>query len=105
MIAPQRGEVWLADCGAVAKVRPTLVISIPFKDSDRALITVVPHTTSLIGSEFEVKHPLTWLKEGAFNVQATFPLAPPRFIRRLGVLSGEQLDLVETVLKHWQGLA
>ena len=104
MISPQRGEVWLADCGAAAKVRPVLVVSIPFKDSDRALTTVVPHTTSLIGSEFEVKTPVPWLKEGAFSIQAAFPLAPPRFIRRLGVLGEEQLGSVETALKHWEGL-
>jgi mRNA interferase MazF len=105
MNVPARGEVWLADCGMTAKVRPVVVISIPFRDSDRALTSVVPHTRSLIGSEFEVPIPVRWLDGGAFNVQATFPLSPPRFIRRLGVLNPLQLGQIETALKRWQGLA
>ena len=105
MNRPLRGEVWLADCGMTAKIRPVVVISILFKGSDRALITVVPHTTQIIGSEFEVPLPLPWLKSGAFNVQAVFPLSPPRFIRRLGNLSPEQIGQIETTLRRWQGLA
>jgi mRNA interferase MazF len=36
-----RGEVWLIDLGYVAKTRPSLVLSIPLLDSDRALVTVI----------------------------------------------------------------
>src|SRR6266487_4369312 len=104
MNLPTRGEVWLADCGLAAKVRPVVVISIPFKDTDRALILVVPHTTTVIGSPFEVQIPVHWLQKGAFNIQATFPLPPPKFIRRLGALDVGQLDLIEAALKHWEGL-
>ncbi len=104
MNLPQRGEVWLADCGLTAKVRPVLVISMPFGDRDRALITVVPHTTSLFRSDFEVPLTIRWLQPGAFNVQATFPLPPIKFMRRLGSLTSEQLELVEGALKRWQGL-
>ena len=49
-----RGEVWLVDLGMVAKVRPCLVISIPVLVRDRALVTVVTHTTSTRGSRFEI---------------------------------------------------
>ena len=104
MKQPLRGEVWLADCGMTGKVRPVVVISIPFQDADRALIAVVPHTKSLIGSEFEVVLAIQWLEAGAFNVQATFPLPPPKFLRRLGVLDGAQLGAVEAALKRWQGI-
>ena len=104
MNVPRRGEVWLADCGLKAKVRPVVVISIPFKDTDRALITVVPHTTRIVGSEFEVHLPIRWLEAGAFNVQATFPLVPPQFLRRLGSLTPEQLNDVEDGLRRWEGL-
>jgi hypothetical protein len=45
MSAPRRGEVWLVDLGMAAKVRPALVISVPAADTDRALVTLVPHTT------------------------------------------------------------
>ena len=104
MNQPQRGEVWLADCGFVAKVRPVVVISIPPKDTDRALITVVPHTTKIVGSEFEVHLPIRWLESGAFNIQSIFPLVPPQFIRKLGVLTPEQLAEIENILRRWEGL-
>jgi mRNA-degrading endonuclease toxin of MazEF toxin-antitoxin module len=47
MPAPQRGDVWLIDFGMAGKTRPALVVSVALGDQDRALITVVPHTTSL----------------------------------------------------------
>jgi hypothetical protein len=31
----------------IEKVRPVLILSIPFSDADRALVTVVFHTTAL----------------------------------------------------------
>jgi mRNA interferase MazF len=46
MASPRRGEVWLVDLGMAAKVPPAVVISVPAADSDRALVTLVPHTTS-----------------------------------------------------------
>lgn len=49
-----RGELWLVDLGMAAKVRPALVVSVPADDAERALVTIVPHTTSLRGSRFEV---------------------------------------------------
>ena len=45
MNEPRRGEVWMVDLGMAAKVRPCLVISIETADQDRALATLVPHTT------------------------------------------------------------
>ena len=51
---PKRGEVWLIDFGITQKVRPALIISIPYGDAERALIGVVPHTTTTRGSQFEV---------------------------------------------------
>ncbi len=105
MNLPTRGEIWLADCGMVAKVRPVAVISIPFGDTDRALIMVVPHTTTIIGSEFEIHITTRWLQPGAFNIQAAFPLAPAKFIRPLGTLDRTQLGLIEAGLRHWEGLA
>jgi mRNA-degrading endonuclease toxin of MazEF toxin-antitoxin module len=54
MPAPRRGEVWLIDFGLAGKTRPALVVSVAFGGRDRSLITVVPHTTSLRGSPFEI---------------------------------------------------
>jgi mRNA interferase MazF len=102
-VPPRRGEVWLFDCGMVAKVRPVLVLSIPFADTDRALSTVVFHTTTLRGSEFEVKVQIPFLKEGAFVAQsiATYPMA--RAIRKLGALNTTQLAEVEAAVFKWLG--
>lgn len=93
-MTPLRGEIWLLDLGMAEKVRPALVVSAAYEDSDRALITVVPHTTSLRGSKFEVVVPVSFLQPGAFLVQnlATYPTV--RAIRKLGVLRKEQFDLV-----------
>ena len=76
MPIPRRGEVWLIDFGLAGKTRPALVVSEAFGDIDRALITVIPHTTSLRGSRFEVIVPSPFLKPGAFLVQGvtTFPV-------------------------------
>jgi mRNA interferase MazF len=59
MATPRRGEVWLIDFGMAGKTRPALVVSGAFGDQDRALITVIPHTTSLRGSAFEVAVPVS----------------------------------------------
>ena len=102
-MTPKRGEVWLFDLGMTAKVRPVLVVSAPFGDQDRVLITVVPHTTELRGSRYEVSVNAPFLKAGAFLVQgvSTYPAAWA--IRKLGVLSDEKFNLVFGALLKWLG--
>ena len=51
---PNRGEVWYVDLGLAAKRRPALILNREYGENDRALITVVPYTTSLRNSEFEI---------------------------------------------------
>ena len=65
MKSPDRGEVWLVDLGMIAKIRPCLVLSIPVLDVDRALTTVLPHTTSTRGSRFEIDVQASFLRSGA----------------------------------------
>ena len=100
---PRRGEVWLFDCGMVEKVRPVLILSIPFADADRALVTVVFHTTAVRNSQFEVKIEVPFLKEGAFVAQsiATYPTV--RAIRKPGALNATQLAEVEAAVFKWLG--
>ena len=69
MPSARRGEVWLVDLGMTAKVRPALVVSIPAEDRDRALLTLVPHTTSLRQSRFEAAVPASFLRAGVFDAQ------------------------------------
>lgn len=102
---PERGEVWQVDFGITQKVRPALVISISYADEDRALIGVIPHFTSLRGSQFEVSVPTRFLSEGAFLVQGIQALPPRYFLRRLGVLTPEQMQRVERTLLFWQGIS
>jgi mRNA interferase MazF len=102
---PERGEVWQVDFGITQKVRPALVISIPYADIDRALIGVIPHTTATRGSQFEVSVRTPFLTEDAFLVQGIQALPPKYFLRRLGLLTADQLRKVEAALLHWAGLA
>lgn len=80
MKAPQRDEVWLVDLGMTAKVRPALVISIPADDADRALVTLVPHTTSVRGSRFEAVVQVGFLKVGAFDAQSLVTVPHARLL-------------------------
>src|SRR5881397_3658480 len=77
----QRGEIWLVDLGYLGKVRPALVVSVPFLDHERTLRIIVPRTTELIGTRFEVKIAHPALKEGAFDVQQTAAVQAAKFVR------------------------
>ena len=101
---PERGEVWLVDFGITQKVRPALVISVPYADADRALLGVIPHTTATRGSLFEVTTPAQFLSEGAFLVQGIQAVPPRYFVRRLGTLSPEQMQQIGDALLRWLGL-
>jgi mRNA interferase MazF len=69
MPEPNRREIWLVDLGYAAKVHRCLVLSIPAADEDRALATLVPHTSSTRASGFEVGVKVPFLREGAFDAQ------------------------------------
>jgi mRNA interferase MazF len=102
-VKPKRGEVWLFDCGYTEKVRPVLVLSVPFAEQDRAVVTVVFHSTALRGSTWEVPIPCPFLQAGAFIAQslATYPAA--RAIRKLGVLTESHFAVVESAVFAWLG--
>ena len=104
MSIPQRGEVWIVDLGLAAKVRPCLVLSVPARDEDRSLVTLVPHTTSVRGSRFECKVPVPFLRAGAFDAQNIVTVPIPRLLRCLGSLKQQQIAQVEEVVCRWLGL-
>ena len=87
----------------IEKVRPVLVLSIPFADADRALVTVVFHTTAVRNSQFEVKIEVPFLKEGAFVAQSIAAYPTVRAIRKLGALNATQLAEVEAAVFKWLG--
>ena len=102
---PERGEVWLADLGLAAKVRPVLVVSVFYGDKDYALVQVIPHTTQPRGTQFEIQIPVNFLEAGAFNVQGMLAVPSAKFLRRLGALDRSRMAQVEAVIKRWLGLA
>jgi mRNA interferase MazF len=101
---PERGEVWLADLGWAAKTRPVLILSVPYSDSDYALLAAVPHTTATRGSGFEVAIEIRGLRPGAFNVQGTLAVPPHKCIQKLAKLTPGQLRAVETAVARWLGI-
>ena len=105
MESPQRGEVWLVDLGMAAKVRPAAVISVPADDSDRALVTLVPHTTSPRNSRFEVAVHIPVLRPGVFDAQNLITIPHAKLVRLLGRLSAAQLTAVERRVCLWLGIS
>ena len=101
---PNRGEVWLVDLGLAQKVRPALILNRPFGESDRALITVIPHTTSLRGSDLEIPVNVPFLHQGAFLAQNPVTIPSVKAERFLGRLTTQQLALVETGVRDWLAL-
>lgn len=96
---PRRGEVWMVDLGLAAKVRPCLVVNVPFAGNERALYSVVQQTTSLWGTRFEVPTALRWLHDGAFDVQGVRPIPGKVFTRKLGVVAEPLMAQVEATLR------
>ena len=101
MPTANRGEVWVADLGYVAKTRPCLVISVPFGSADRAVVTLVAHTTSVRGSDFEVIVSTSFLKVGAFDAQNILTVSNTKLLKKIGTLSANELHQVETAVLSW----
>ena len=101
---PQRGEVWIADFGYVAKIRPAVILSIPALDEDRALVTMITHTTSVRGTRFEVAVNAKFLKPGAFECQNLTTISHAKLMRKLGVLTDDQMQDIEDAVCEWLGL-
>jgi mRNA interferase MazF len=94
----------LADLGIAAKVRPCLVLSVPPDPQDRVLVTLVPHTTSVQGTRFEVDVPKPFLKAGAFDAHGLVTVVRARLLRQLGDLQSAELVRIEEAVKRWLGL-
>jgi len=105
MKAPERGEVWLVDLGMAAKVRPAVIISVPADDSDRALVTIVPHTTAPRSSRFEVPAAVPFLRAGAFDAQNLITIPHAKLVRALGRLPRAELVAVECAICRWLGIS
>jgi mRNA interferase MazF len=104
MPTPRRGEVWIIDLGMAGKVRPCLVMSVPAGTQDRALLTLVAHTTSTRGTDFEVPVQSRFLQSGAFDAQNLLTVPHAKAVRKIGTLPPGELASVEGAVRRWLGL-
>jgi mRNA interferase MazF len=104
MAALDRGAVWLVDLGYAAKTRPAVILSIPAFDTERALTTIIPYTSQVRGTRFEFAISTTFLSGGVFDAQNPTTTSHAKFIKKLGVLTSDQLEQVEDAVRHWLGL-
>ena len=104
-LTAQRGEIWLMDLGMIQKVRPVLILSVPYKDEERTLVSYVVRTTSVRGTEYEVLHSAPKFQDGAFDAQSIGTVPDVQLIRRLALCDTNTLEKVEAALSVWLGLA
>jgi len=83
---PKPGEVWLADLGLAAKVRPVIIVSRHDPNPPLALVTYVPITTQSRFSAYEVELlGLSFLKKRSVaNVQGLGSIPTARLERKIG---------------------
>jgi len=95
----------MVDLGLAAKIRPCVVLSVPLEEADRSLVTLVPHTTALRQSRFEITVSTRFLSKGAFDTQGIVTVPTVRLMNRLGTLGADDLKLVEKGVCAWLGIA
>ena len=87
----------------VEKVRPVLIFSVPSADTDRAVVSVVFHSTALRGSQFDTKVEVPFLKDGAFIAQSVATYPTVRAMRKMGILNPSEFAAVESTVFKWLG--
>ena len=100
----KRGELWMADLGMTAKVRPVLVLSVDYEEGERAVVTYVLRTTSTRGTKYEVMHSGRGMPVGAFDAQGIGSVPDVKLERRLGVVEAGVLEKVENAVREWLAL-
>lgn len=95
------GEIWLADLGLAAKVRPVLIVSRHDPEAPRALTLYVPLTTQHRGSRYEI--PIGHLPfldaASVVNVQGLGSIIEPRLERKLGQIPVDLMAKVKDALR------
>lgn len=98
MPAFKRGEVWMVDLGLNAKAQPALVLTGQPSHDELDLVTVVLHTTKLMDNRWELNILKPFLEPGAFHLQQIQTVSTVKLERCLGVLTEEEMNLVNNAL-------
>ena len=93
------GEIWMADLGLAAKVRPVLVLSVAYEGQERAIVSYVIRTTSLRDTQYEVRHETRGMPNGAFDAQGLGSI--PEYRRSNPKGKSETLAKVEKAVRAW----
>ncbi len=102
---PKRSEIWTIDLGIAAKLRPCLIISIPFKSSEYSLIAYVPITKQQRDSRFLLPVPTTIKSvEGFFNIQGLGAIDHHAFQKKLESVGPEIVIQIEGKIRLWLGM-
>lgn len=102
---PRRGEIWMADLGMLAKVRPVLVLSVGFQGAERAVASFVNRTLSTRTTRYEVPRGAGFgLQPGVFDCQGIATMPTVKFIRRFGRVDEPTLAAVEKGVRDWLAL-
>jgi mRNA interferase MazF len=98
------GEVWMTDFGMTAKVRPALLLTGNPAPDELDLVTVLLHTTSLRGNQWELNIPKSFLKPGAFHLQQVQTISTVKLERKLGALTTAEMRQVLDALGNRLGI-
>ena len=95
------GEVYRADLGMAAKVRPVLVVSREDANPPRDLVLAVPLTTENRGSQYEVTMPrVRFLREiSTANIQGLQAFRPAEFQGLIGRFEASAMVPVKAALR------
>jgi len=95
----------MIDLGMVAKPRPCLILSVPYREDEKAVVTYVARTTQVGGGRFEVEHHAPHFLPGVFDAQNVGTVPVAKLMRLLAQLPADKLAQVETAVQCWLGFA
>src|SRR2546428_11943739 len=98
------GEIWMADFGMAAKVRPALILTGEPAADDLDLVTVLLHTTALRSNRWELSIPKPFLKPGALHFQQIQTVSTVKLGRRLGAMTLDEMSQVRDALANRLGI-
>jgi mRNA interferase MazF len=97
----KRGEIWMADLGMAAKVRPVLVLSVAYEGQERqssAMSSARP-ACAILSTKCVTKLVACRTEPSTRKVWASIPEI--KLERRVGLVDSETLDKVEKAVRAW----